>query len=30
MNKYEYIWLDGFEPEPSLRSKIKVTDGEPP
>ena len=30
MNKYEYIWLDGFEPEPTLRSKVKVTDGEPP
>ena len=25
MNKYEYIWLDGYKPEPSLRSKIKVT-----
>ena len=21
----EYIWLDGYQPEPSLRSKIKVT-----
>ena len=30
MNKFEYIWLDGFQPEPTLRSKIKVTDGEPP
>ena len=25
MNKYEYIWLDGYKPEPSLRSKVKVT-----
>ena len=25
INKYEYIWLDGYKPEPSLRSKIKVT-----
>tara|TARA_B110000014_G_C20126854_1_gene601312 strand:- start:8206 stop:9189 length:984 start_codon:yes stop_codon:yes gene_type:complete len=25
MNKYEYIWLDGFKPEPSLRSKVKVS-----
>ena len=30
MNKYEYIWLDGYEPEANLRSKVKVTDGEPP
>ncbi len=30
MNKYEYVWLDGFHPEPSLRSKIKVTEGEAP
>ena len=22
---YEYIWLDGYKPEPSLRSKIKAT-----
>ena len=22
---YEYIWLDGFKPEPSMRSKIKAT-----
>ena len=27
MNKYEYIWLDGFEPEPSLRSKINQNRG---
>ena len=25
MNKFEYIWLDGYKPEPSLRSKVKVT-----
>ena len=31
MNKYEYIWLDGYQPEPSIRSKIKVTsDDNPP
>ena len=23
---YEYVWLDGFKPEPSMRSKIKATD----
>ena len=23
---YEYIWLDGYKPEPSMRSKIKATD----
>ena len=28
--KYEYIWLDGYEPEPSIRSKIKVTEEEEP
>ena len=22
---YEYIWLDGYQPEPSIRSKIKTT-----
>ena len=26
MHKFEYIWLDGYTPEPSLRSKVKVTD----
>ena len=26
----EYIWLDGYQPEPSLRSKIKVTDEDTP
>ena len=30
MNKYEYIWLDGYQPEPSLRSKIKTTEDETP
>ena len=29
MKKLEYIWLDGFKPEPSLRSKVKVTDESP-
>ena len=24
--KFEYIWLDGYKPEPSLRSKTKVID----
>ena len=28
MKKYEYIWLDGYQPEQSLRSKIKVTTDE--
>jgi len=27
---YEYIWLDGYQPEPSLRSKIKTTEEEAP
>ena len=22
--RYEYVWLDGYKPEPSLRSKVKV------
>jgi glutamine synthetase len=26
--KLEYIWLDGYEPEPNLRSKVKVIDWE--
>ena len=31
MKKLEYIWLDGYKPEQSLRSKVKVTDeSEPP
>ena len=24
--KLEYIWLDGYEPEPNLRSKVKIVD----
>jgi len=24
--KLEYVWLDGYEPEPNLRSKIKILD----
>ena len=27
--KLEYIWLDGYTPEPSLRSKTKIVDSEP-
>ena len=27
--KLEYIWLDGCKPEPNLRSKTKIVDGEP-
>ncbi len=27
--KLEYIWLDGYTPEPSLRSKTKVVGSEP-
>ena len=23
---YEYIWLDGYKPEPFMRSKVKATD----
>ena len=30
MKVLEYIWLDGYKPEPSLRSKIKVTKDETP
>jgi glutamine synthetase len=30
MKKLEYIWLDGYKPEPMLRSKVKVIDGEIP
>ena len=30
MKIYEYIWLDGYQPEPSLRSKIKTTADETP
>tara|TARA_B100001989_G_C24538177_1_gene465773 strand:- start:1034 stop:2011 length:978 start_codon:yes stop_codon:yes gene_type:complete len=25
MRTYEYVWLDGYKPEPNLRSKIKAT-----
>ena len=25
---YEYIWLDGYEAEPFMRSKVKGTDAE--
>ena len=27
--KLEYIWLDGYQPEPSLRSKTKIVDSDP-
>jgi glutamine synthetase len=27
--KLEYIWLDGYTPEPNLRSKTKIVDTEP-
>ena len=27
-HKLEYIWLDGGEPTPQLRSKTKIVDGE--
>ena len=30
MKILEYIWLDGYQPEPSLRSKIRVTKDESP
>ena len=30
MKILEYIWLDGYKPEPSLRSKIKVTKDDTP
>ena len=30
INILEYIWLDGYKPEPSLRSKVKVTKEEMP
>ena len=26
MKTYEYIWLDGYEPEPFMRSKVKATE----
>ena len=27
---YEYIWLDGYKPEPFMRSKVKATDDKTP
>ena len=30
MTKYEYVWLDGYQPEPFLRSKVKVTNDQTP
>lgn len=27
--KIEYIWLDGYSPEPNLRSKVKIVDNNP-
>jgi len=30
MKKYEYVWLDGYKPEPFLRSKVKATDDRTP
>lgn len=24
MRKFEYVWLDGYKPEPTLRSKVKI------
>jgi glutamine synthetase len=26
--KLEYVWLDGYKPEPNLRSKVRITDKE--
>ena len=26
MNTYEYIWLDGYQPESLMRSKVKATE----
>ena len=26
MMKFEYVWLDGYKPEPTLRSKVKIDD----
>ena len=26
MNKFEYVWLDGYKPTQSLRSKVKIDD----
>ena len=30
MKTYEYIWLDGYQPEPQMRSKVKATEDETP
>ncbi len=30
MKKLEYVWLDGYKPEPMLRSKVKVIDEDIP
>ena len=27
---YEYVWLDGYKPEASMRSKVKATDADTP
>jgi glutamine synthetase len=27
--KLEYVWLDGYKPEPNIRSKTKIVDSEP-
>ena len=26
MKKFEYVWLDGYKPTQSLRSKVKIDD----
>ena len=28
MTKLEYVWLDGYKPEPNLRSKVKIVETE--
>ena len=30
MNTFEYIWLDGYQPEPMMRSKVKATEDDTP
>ena len=30
MNTFEYIWLDGYQPEPVMRSKVKATEDDTP
>ena len=27
---YEYIWLDGYQPEANMRSKVKATEADTP